>query len=74
MTRKRFEGLPKQTTLVQDWLPPSMTEAADHELMKTDFRLFVYRNRVFGITARLYRGQVTNMNTPGGGFARVRVV
>lgn len=74
MTRKRFDGLPMQTTLVQDWLPPSMTETADHELMKTDFRLFVYRNRVFGITARLYRGQVTNMNTPGGGFARIRVV
>jgi hypothetical protein len=24
--------------------------------------------------ARLYRGQVTNLRTPGGGFARVRVV
>jgi hypothetical protein len=29
---------------------------------------------VLGVTARLYRGQVTNMRTPGGGFARVKVV
>jgi hypothetical protein len=42
--------------------------------MKTDLRLYAYRNRVLGVTARLYRGQVTNLRTPGGGFARVKVV
>ncbi len=41
--------------------------------MKTDLRLYAYRNRVLGVTARLYRGQVTNLRTPGGGFARVRI-
>ena len=41
--------------------------------MKTDLRLYAYRNRVLGVTARLYHGQVTNLRTPGGGFARVRL-
>ena len=42
--------------------------------MKADFRLYVYRNRVLGISARLYQGQVTNLRTAGGGFAAVQVV
>jgi hypothetical protein len=42
--------------------------------MKTDLRLYVYRDQALGVTARLYHGQVTNLRTPGGGFARVKVV
>lgn len=37
-------------------------------------RLFAYRNRLLGVGARLYRGQVTNLRTPGGGYAPVRIV
>jgi hypothetical protein len=70
-TRKRFRQLPPETTLVQDFVPPNMTEVPGHEAMKTDFRLFAYRQQALGITARLYRGQVTNMRTAGGGFAKV---
>ena len=74
ISRTRFDQLPGATTLVQEWVPPGMTEAPGLEPMKTDLRLYAYRNRVLGVTARLYRGQVTNMRTPGGGFARVKVV
>lgn len=74
ITRKRFNQLPTATTLVQELAPPSMTEVVDHDPMKTDLRLYAYCNKVLGVTARLYRGQVTNMRTPGGGFARVRIV
>jgi hypothetical protein len=74
ISRKRFDALPAATTLVQELVPPSMTDVPDAEPMKTDLRLFAYRDRVFGVTARLYRGQVTNLRTPGGGFARVKVV
>ncbi len=42
--------------------------------MKTDFRLYFYRDRILGLAARLYQGQVTNLRTPGGGFAPVLVI
>jgi hypothetical protein len=74
ISRKRFDELPGATTLVQELVPPSMTDVPDAGPMKTDLRLFAYRDRVLGVTARLYRGQVTNLRTPGGGFSRVRVV
>ena len=41
--------------------------------MKTVFPLYVHQSRVLGVAARLYRGQVTNLRTPGGGFAPVRL-
>lgn len=72
ISRKRFRELDPAGTLVQDEVPPSLTETAEEDF-KTDFRLFVYRNHCIGIAARLYRGQVTNLRTPGGGFARVQI-
>lgn len=73
ISRTRYDQLPGPTTLVQELVPPGLTEGPGREPMKTDLRLYAYRNRVLGVTARLYRGQVTNMRTPGGGFARVKV-
>ncbi len=74
-TRKRFDELPGEDTLVQELVPPSMTPGDEPGgEMKTDFRLYVYRTRILGVAARLYRGQVTNMRTPGGGFAPVRLI
>jgi hypothetical protein len=73
MTRGRFDQLEPATTLVQRLIPPSITEVPGFGPMKTDIRLFAYRDRVLGITARLYRGQVTNLRTPGGGFAAVKI-
>lgn len=74
ISRKRFDQLPAATTLVQELVPPSLTEVPGTDPMKMDLRLYVYRDRSLGVTARLYRGQVTNLRTPGGGFARVKVV
>jgi len=74
MTRGRFEQLEGATTLVQRLVPPSTTEVPGYGPMKTDLRLYAYRDRVLGVTARLYRGQVTNLRTEGGGFAAVRVI
>ncbi len=71
-TRGRYQQLPADT-VVQRYIAPSMTTIGTNQF-KTDFRLFVYRNRMLGIAARLYRGQVTNLRTEGGGFAVVRVV
>lgn len=74
ISRKRFDELPPATTLVQELVPPSVTDVTNFEPMKTDLRLYAYRDQILGVTARLYRGQVTNLRTSGGGFARVKTV
>lgn len=75
ISRTRFDTLDPADTLVQRLVPPSVSPpCGERPAMKTDFRLFVYRTRVLGVTARLYQGQVTNLRTPGGGFAPVRRV
>jgi hypothetical protein len=70
-TRRRYQELPEET-IVQRYVAPSMSQLGENEF-KTDFRLFAYRKRLLGIAARLYRGQLTNLRTEGGGFAAVRV-
>jgi len=74
ITRSRFDNLDPTDTLVQQFIPPSTTQMSDGSELKTDFRLYVYRDRILGVTARLYQGQVTNLRTPGGGFAAVVLV
>lgn len=74
ISRTRFEELPAETTLVQRLAAPSVTPLPGGGEMKTDFRLFVYRNRILGVAARIYQGQVTNLRTPGGGFAPIQLV
>jgi hypothetical protein len=74
ITRKRFAELDSETTLVQTVVPPSVETGEDGRDFKVDLRLFVYRDHLVGIGARLYQGQVTNLRTEGGGFAPVRIV
>ncbi|MBN2428496.1 MAG: hypothetical protein JXK94_09185 [Deltaproteobacteria bacterium] len=74
ISRKRFDEFVPEETLVQKFVPPSLTPTQTDETLKTDFRLFVYRDKALGILARLFQGQVTNMRTPGGGFARVKIL
>jgi hypothetical protein len=73
MSRKRFSEFSPEETLIQKFIPPSLTRTEEDSSLKTDFRLFVYREKILGILARLFQGQVTNMQTPGGGFAQVRI-
>jgi hypothetical protein len=74
ISRTRFDTLLPEQTLVQREVPPSTTPCGEGEPMKTDFRLYAYRDRILGLAARLYRGQVTNMQSPGAGFAPVQVI
>jgi hypothetical protein len=41
---------------------------------KMDVRLYTYDGRLFLVAARLYQGQTTNFQTPGGGFSPVVVI
>ncbi len=74
ITRKRFADLDPETTLVQNVVAPSVEISESGEEFKMDLRLFVYRDHLIGVGARLYQGQVTNLRTEGGGFAPVRII
>lgn len=74
ITRKRFAEMEPETTLVQNLIPPSKISDSEGRSFKVDLRLFVYRDHLLGVGARLYQGQLTNLRTPGGGFAPVRIV
>jgi hypothetical protein len=41
--------------------------------MRFDVRAYAYRDQVLLLGARVYRGQVTNLRTPGGGFSAICV-
>lgn len=71
ITRQRFAEQDPETTLIQQLALPGLTAGEEGETFKTDLRLYVYRDRLLGVAARLYQGQVTNLRTAGGGFAPV---
>jgi hypothetical protein len=71
LTATKLAHLPPESTLAQQWIPPSTSTYPDELPFKTDFRLFAYRHHILGVAARLYQGQVTNLRTPNGGFAKV---
>ncbi len=73
LTRHKFAELEQADTLLQRRIEPSLTQGREGEQFKTDYRLFTYRERLLGLTARIYHGQVTNLRTENGGFAKVRL-
>ncbi len=73
ISRKRFVEFEPDTTLVQQVVPPSVVTSEGDDF-KVDIRLYVYRDHLLGVAARVYQGQVTNLHTERGGFARVRLV
>lgn len=74
LTTSKFAELNPANTLIQQRIPPSLTWGGENGAFKTDYRLFAYRNRILAVSARLYQGQVTNLRTPNGGFAKIRMV
>ncbi len=75
ISRNRFDDLPPAETLAQEFVPPTQTPVPGRDRpLKTDFRLFAYRQKVLGVAVRLYQGQVTNLSSEGSGFAPVRVI
>lgn len=75
LTRKRFEEIAVDPTyLVQRRVPPGsmvVAGATGERSMKVDVRAYAYADRVLWFGARVYQGQVTNMRSPGGGFAAI---
>lgn len=71
LTKGKLVELELHNTLIQQRIIPSITQVSPELSFKTDYRLFVYRQQILALTARLYQGQVTNLRTENGGFAKV---
>ena len=66
-----FNRLTSGEFVAQEFIPPNVLNQGGQEF-KCDFRIFFFRNQILDIIARLYQGQVTNTQTPGGGWAMTR--
>lgn len=70
LTRRVFDEILRSNYVAQEFVPASEQQVGDAPL-KVDLRAYVYQGEVIGFVARLFQGQVTNMQTAGGGFAVV---
>jgi hypothetical protein len=74
VTRRVWGEITNGDYVAQAYAPPGLREIAHdgaRSELKVDVRLYTYGGNAFLAAARLYRGQTTNMRTPGGGFAPV---
>lgn len=73
-----FKQIIEGDYLAQEFVPPGTMKASVDgtpegpiDEFKYDLRFFAYRDRVQLACARLYKGQMTNTQTPGGGVAAI---
>ncbi len=72
VTKKVFEELFKADYVAQEFVPaPEVLLPSQEGKFKYDLRFFVYRDQIQLACARVYRGQMTNSQTPGGGLATI---
>jgi hypothetical protein len=77
LTRRVWGDILAGDYVAQAYAAPGLRDvqhAGERAELKADVRLYTYDGRVLLSAARLYRGQTTNMRTPGGGFAPVLIV
>ena len=76
LTRRVWGEIMAGDYVAQAYAAPSLRHVRHDGVpaeLKVDVRLYVYDGKVLLTAARLYRGQTTNMRTPGGGFAPVLI-
>ena len=75
LSRTYFEPLIDKKYLAQEFCPPPKqifeSEGIDSTNFKYDLRFYAYRDRIQLAIARLYQGQVTNLQSPLGGFSPI---
>ena len=54
-------------------MPPPVFVDLNGNRWKYDIRVFVYKDQVQKLSARVYQGQVTGFSVPNAGFASVSV-
>lgn len=74
LTRRVWNSVSQGGYVAQEFIPPptiSVVVDGQQQSLKYDIRAYTYLGEIQLLTARLYRGQTTNLRTPGGGFAPV---
>ncbi len=72
ISRKPFERLLTEKTLVQKYVPAPTHTIGDQD-WKFEIRAYVYQDKIQQMVVRSYQGQVTNFRTLGGGFSLIDV-
>jgi len=74
LTRKVWDDIVASDYIAQQAVSPSerrLVIDGENQSLKLDIRCVTYRGAVQQLSARLYRGQTTNLRTAGGGLATV---
>ena len=72
MSRKRFNSLDVDETIVQQLIPASVVQVEGNE-MKLDIRLYMHGESLIALAGRVWRGQVTNFREPGSGWVSLSI-
>ncbi|MDQ6993160.1 MAG: hypothetical protein Q9M31_06755 [Mariprofundus sp.] len=67
MSRKRFESLDREDTIVQQLVPASKIELEGRS-MKLDIRLYMHGEKLIALAGRAWLGQLTNFREEGSGW------
>jgi hypothetical protein len=76
LTHKTFSEILQADYIAQEFIPPSEFTVYENNSpthLKIDLRYYTYEAEVIQKVARIYRGQTTNLNTPGGGFGYIQI-
>jgi len=74
LTRRVWDNIVCSDYVAQAVVPPSERRLiinGEEKLLKLDIRCVTYDDKIQLLSARLYRGQTTNLRTEGGGLATV---
>ena len=74
LTRRTWDGIVQGDYIAQTLVPPSERQLVingEKQPLKLDIRCVTYQGKIQQVSARLYRGQTTNLRTEGGGLATV---
>ncbi|EMY78119.1 circularly permuted ATPgrasp domain protein [Leptospira weilii serovar Ranarum str. ICFT] len=77
LTKGTFQEILKGENIFQEMILPSeriLLKDGEKVPYKMDLRIYVYKEEILLLSARLYQGQTTNFRTPGGGFSPVYVL
>jgi len=72
MSRKRFDSLDLDDTIVQQLVPASEVEL-EGQCMKLDIRLYMHGEKLIALAGRAWRGQVTNFREAGSGWVSLSI-
>ena len=72
MSRKRFDALDIDETVMQRFIPASKVEINGNSF-KFDVRLYTQGERLIALAGRAWQGQVTNFRTEGSGWVSLEV-